>query len=234
MADTLGAHDSRLQNQPNAMNNIPDCGYQMATLAAMRTIAPLFFRRDFDRGPFVFTQKDLHQSNIFVDDKWHITCLVDLEWACSRSIEMVEPPYWLTNKCVNVIDVEEFDEPRKELLRVMSAQKTKESTNILSKDAAGTLLRLSDVMEEAWTTGTFWYSLALSSPSGLFSLFYKRIQPSLSKHRSEKIGEIMPFHWVKGVGKILATKPADKEKYDGELRQAFAATSSDGDFTGHI
>lgn len=29
---------------------------------------------------------------------WRVTCLVDLEWACSRPIEMVEPPYWLTNK----------------------------------------------------------------------------------------------------------------------------------------
>jgi hypothetical protein len=91
VADILGAHDSRLQNQPNAVNYIPDCGYQMAALAAMRTIAPLFFHRDFDRGPFVFTLTDLHQSIIFVDDKWHITCLVDLEWACSRPIQWSNP-----------------------------------------------------------------------------------------------------------------------------------------------
>lgn len=67
-------------------------------------------------------------------------------------------------------------------------------------------------MEEAWTTGTFWCSLALSGPSGLFSLFYKRIQRCLSEHSSDETGEIMPFYWVKGVGKFLATKLADKEK----------------------
>jgi hypothetical protein len=49
-------------------------------------------------------------------------------------------------------------------------------------------------MEQAWTTGTFWYSLALSTPTGLFRLFYERIQPLLSKHRSEEVGEVLPFY----------------------------------------
>lgn len=206
VTDLLGAHDSRLRNQPNAVNNVQDCGYQMSALAAMRTIAPLYFCRDFHRGPFVFTLTDLHQSNIFVDDKWHITCLVDLEWACSRPIQMVEPPYWLTNKGVDEIDVEEYDKLRKELLTIMDAEETETSPGFLSKDTEKIPLRLSEVMEQAWATGTFWYSLALSSPTSLFTLFYDHIQPLLSKHGSEEIGEIMPFYWGKDVGKFVATK----------------------------
>ncbi|GFG19491.1 hypothetical protein IFM5058_10143 [Aspergillus udagawae] len=225
VADILGVHDSRLRNQPNAVNNVQDCGYQMSALAAMRTIAPLFFRRDLHRGPFVFTLTDLHQSNIFVDDEWHITCLVDLEWACSRPVQMVEPPYWLTNKGVDEIDVEEYDKLRKELLTIMSVEESEDSRSFLSKNAGETPLRLSEVMEQAWASGTFWYSLALSSPSGLFSLFYERIQPLLSKKGSEDIGEIMPFYWGKDVGKFVASKLADKKKYDCELRQAFAEGS---------
>jgi hypothetical protein len=225
VADILGVHDSRLRNQPNAVNNVQDCGYQMSALAAMRTIAPLFFRRDLHRGPFVFTLTDLHQSNIFVDDEWHITCLVDLEWACSRPVQMVEPPYWLTNNGVDEIDVEEYDKLRKELLTIMSVEETEDSRSFLSKNAGETPLRLSEVMEQAWASGTFWYSLALSSPSGLFSLFYERIQPLLSKKGSEDIGEIMPFYWGKDVGKFVASKLADKKKYDCELRQAFAEGS---------
>lgn len=46
---------------------------------------------------------DLHQSNIFVDDNWRITYLVDLEWAYSRPVEIAEPLYWLTNKGVDKI-----------------------------------------------------------------------------------------------------------------------------------
>ena len=233
VTDLLGVHDSRLRNQPNAVNNVHDCGYQMSALAAMRTIAPLFFRRDFHRGPFVFTLTDLHPSNIFVDDEWRITCLVDLEWACSRPIQMVEPPYWLTNNGIDEIDVTEYDNLRKELLTIMNAEGTEKSRSIPSKDVEETPVRLSEVMEEAWATGTFWYSLALSSPTGLFRLFYEHIQPLLSKHGPEEIGEIMPFYWGKDVGKFLTTKLADKKKYDAELRQAFAESGSDDHFPGH-
>lgn len=229
VTDILGIHDSRLRNQPNAVNNIQDCVYQMSALAAMRTITPMFFHRSMRRGPFVFTLTDLHQSNIFVDDKWRITCLVDLEWACSRPIQMVEPPYWLTNKGVDEIDVEEFDTLRKEIMSIMRGVETEKSSSVLSKDVGGKLLLLSEVMEQAWATGTFWYSLALSSPTGLFRLFYEHLQPLLSKHRSDEIGEIMPFYWVKDVGRFVVTKLADKTRYDSELQQAFVASSSNGE-----
>ena len=228
ITDLLWVHDSRLLNQPNAVNNVQDCGYQMSALAAMRTTAPLFFCRDIHRGPFVFTLTDIHQSNIFVDDKWRITCLVDLEWACTRPVQMVEPPYWLTNKGVDEINVEEYDKLRKELMATMVTEETDNPRSLLSKDGGNTIIRLSEVMEEAWVTGTFWYSLALSSPTGLFSLFYDHIQPLLSKFGSEEIGEIMPFYWGKDVGRFVAMKLADKKKYDRELREAFAARSLDG------
>ncbi|KAJ6096077.1 hypothetical protein N7486_006823 [Penicillium sp. IBT 16267x] len=227
VTDILGVHDNRLRYQPNAVNNVQDCGYQMSALAAMRTITPLFFCRALRRGPFVFTLTDLHQSNIFVDDKWHITCLVDLEWACSRPIQMVEPPYWLTNKGVDEIDAEEYDTYRKELMIIMSSEERKHINNIPSNDFQGTPVRLSEVMEQAWATGTFWYSLALSSPSGLFRLFYEHIQPLLSKHCSDEIGEIMPFYWGKNVGKLVAEKLAEKKKYDTELLKAFAISRLD-------
>jgi len=225
--DILGTHDSRLRNQPNAVNSLPDCGYQMSALATMRTVAPLFFRKDFNRGPFVFTLTDLHQSNIFVDDKWHITCLVDLEWGCSRPIEMVQPPYWLTNQGVDTIDAEEYDKLRKELLTIMSTEETEKSSSILSKDAGGAPIRLSEIMEQTWAAGTFWYALAQSSPTGLFALFYNHIQPLLSKHNVEEIGEIMPFYWVKGAGKFVGRKLNDKKKYDSELQEALAESSSE-------
>lgn len=141
-------HDSRLRHQPNAVNNVQDCRCQMSALAAMRTIAPLFFRRDFHRGPFVFTLTDLHQSNIFVDDAWRITCLVDLEGACCRAVQMVEPPHWLTNKGVDEIGVEEYDKLRTELLIIMNAEETEQSSSLLSKDTRKTPLRLSKIMEE--------------------------------------------------------------------------------------
>lgn len=213
----LGAHDSRLYHQPNAANDPQDCGSQMAALAAMRAIFPMFFRREFRRQPFVFTLPDLHQSNIFVDDDWHVTCLVDLEWACSRPIEMVEPPYWLTNKAVDQMLSEEHNPLRKEFMAALVEEEERRS--VLKH--AGNTLRLSEVMQQAWTTGTFWYTLALSSPRGLFTLFYQHIQPLLSGGYTEEFGDVMPFYWVKDVGAFVARKLFDKKKYDTDLQLAF-------------
>lgn len=160
VVDILGVHDSRLRHQPNAVNNVQDCVYQMSALAAMRAISPMFLHRNMSRGPFVFTLTDLHQSNIFVDDKWHITCLVDLEWACSRPIQMVEIPYWLTNKGVDEFDIEEFDTVRMEMMSIMRTEEREFPSNFFSEYSGKNPLFLSEVMEQAWTTGTFWYFLA--------------------------------------------------------------------------
>ncbi|EER28632.1 hypothetical protein D8B26_001096 [Coccidioides posadasii str. Silveira] len=217
--DILGAHDSRLHKQPNAVNDIPDCVSQMAALAAMRTLFPMFFRREFRRRPFVFSLPDLHQSNIFVDKNWHVTCLVDLEWACARPIEMVEPPYWLTNKSVDNMLLEEYDPLRKEFMAALVEEERRISKCVTREDSD--LPLLSEVMEQAWTTGTFWYTLALSSPTGLFGLFYRHIQPLLAGGKSREFGEVMPFYWEKDVGRFVAGKLADKKQYDTDLRLAF-------------
>lgn len=110
--DLLACHDSRLRHQPNAVNDQPDCLSQMSALTVMETVIYHFFHHSLRQGPFVFTLTDLHQSNIFVDDDWNITCLVDLEWACSRPIEMQHPPFWLTANAVDRIDEPLYNELR--------------------------------------------------------------------------------------------------------------------------
>lgn len=217
--DMLAFHDSRFRNQPNAVNNLSDCGHQLSALTAMRTILPAFFQRKLRHGPFVYTLTDLHQSNIFVDANWNITCLVDLEWACSRPIEMVEPPYWLTNKGVDQIIAEEYDGVRMEFMDAMTA----EENRIVGGARAVPLL--SNVMKHSWEIGTFWYTLALSSPTGLFSIFYRHIQPMFSKNCSDEFLEVMPFYWGKDIGKIAGRKLSDKKQYDLDLQQAFEDSS---------
>ncbi|RDW74445.1 uncharacterized protein DSM5745_07107 [Aspergillus mulundensis] len=211
-ADLLHIHDSRLQNQPNAVNDVPDCSIQMATLAAMRAVLPICFSREFSRGPFVFSLTDLHQSNIFVDQNWNITCLVDLEWGCSRPIEMIEPPYWLTGKAVDQIDADEYNIPRTEFLEVLAT----EEAAIANKD----MLRLSEVLDNTWMTGTFWVTLALSSPSALFTIFAKHIYPQFSCDGNPADGAL-PFLWAKNAPRFVLQKVTEKETYDQKLRRAF-------------
>ncbi|OJJ83831.1 uncharacterized protein ASPGLDRAFT_66777 [Aspergillus glaucus CBS 516.65] len=81
----------------------------------------------------------------------------------------------------------------------------------------------SAVMEQAWKRRTFWYSLALTSPTGLLALFYNHIQPLLTVKATahETFHEIMPWYWKLEIFQILRRKVLDKKDYDAQLRQAF-------------
>ncbi|PYI01892.1 hypothetical protein BO78DRAFT_423018 [Aspergillus sclerotiicarbonarius CBS 121057] len=149
VADVLTFHDNRFRYQPNAVNNLGDCVFQLSSLSAMRTISKSFFQREFRRGPFVFSLTDLHQSNIFVDADWNITCLVDLEWACSLPIEMIRPPHWFTNMGVDELVPSEYEKLRAEFMDALIAEEQEMAGKHNSP-------LLSDVMSKTWATGTFW------------------------------------------------------------------------------
>jgi hypothetical protein len=114
--DILAFHDSRLRHQPNAIGTLTDALYQMAALTTMRAVFPHFFQAELRRGPFVFSLTDIHQSNLYVDEQWTITKVLDLEWVCSRPVEMLHPPYWLTNQSVDRIDAHEYEQMHREFM----------------------------------------------------------------------------------------------------------------------
>ena len=138
---------------------------------------------------------DLHQSNIFVDAEWNITCLVDLEWACSRPIEMINPPYWLTNKGVDQLDSAEYDAIRTEFMEILAAEELALAPATSSMVGnSGILPQLSDVMNQTWSTRGFWHTLALSSPSGMFSIFHKQIRRTVQFDYAVLLGEEYRLH----------------------------------------
>jgi hypothetical protein len=135
---------------------------QMSALALMRTLSRQFFDHNLNNGPFIFRLTDLHASNILVDKDWNIKCLIDLEWAASLPLEFMQTPSWLTSQAVDEIDAEAYNTLREE-----------------EKLSANKRLRCSSVMRNSWNLGGFWYTLALRSPTGLHTLFYDRIQPTI-------------------------------------------------------
>ncbi|KAM5500315.1 hypothetical protein McanMca71_005738 [Microsporum canis] len=222
ITDIVGLHDSRLLYQPNAINNGSDYIQQAATLAGIRLSTPIFFRRDLRRGPFIFSLTDLHQSNIFVDENWNITSLIDLEWGCSLPVEMIHPPYWLTSEFADAINEDEYKKMWTEFVHTLAQEEDEYFGNVQqSCDAQNT--RLSTIMTKAWDMGTFWYSLALRSPAAIFRLFLDRIQIKLGKdnYSAEEYGLVMTFQWRTDIADILAQKMKDRKTYDDELRQAF-------------
>jgi hypothetical protein len=132
---------------------------------------------------------------------------------------MLQTPYWLTNKGVDQLIPEEYDTVRREFMESLATEEQQFNTATVSQ------LHLSDVMERSWQTGAFWYTLALSSPSGLFTIFDKHIQPLFLKNCEEEFQMVMPFFFEKDIGRIAGRKLADREDYDNNLRQAFDITS---------
>ncbi|PGG97357.1 hypothetical protein AJ79_09228 [Helicocarpus griseus UAMH5409] len=211
--DTLAFHDNRLIHQPNALNDPEDGAYQAAALAAMRTVAMQFFKHGLRCGPFVYVLNDLHQSNILVDEEWNIKYLIDLEWACSRPIEMLHPPHWLTSQAVDMIDVNLFTSVHQEFTSIMQQEESD-----IYKD---TTISLSDVMNQGWESKTFWYALALTSPTGIFAIFFDRIRPMFAKYKESAFIEMMHRYWISDVGSFLEKKMEDKAAYDLRLQEEF-------------
>lgn len=214
ISDLIELHESRLRHQPNGILDEEDGLYQTSALMVLRSVWPCFFRRDLRRGPFFLSLTDLHQPNIFVDDEWNITCLIDLEWAHSAPVEMIHPPHWFTQQAVDQVDEEEYGSLHKEFMEAF----VKEEENIRPA------VRLSPILQEGWDKGTFWVSLALSSPTGLFAIFYKHIQRRFAKsHSHPDFWRITMPYWNLNCYQFIKQRAKEKELYDVALRKAFEA-----------
>lgn len=216
--DLLVCHDSRIRNQPNSILNEEDGVSQMANLFTMRGLLSYFTNRDLRHGPFIFNLTDLHRGNIFVDDNWHIKYIIDLEWACSLPIEMLAPPYWITNRGVDELKGEElqkFDNAYQEFVDVFEQEEK------LFPVVYSSAVYRTDIMRRAWNTGSFWYFHALKNPKGLFNLFVQHIQPIFEPRRDIRFAQMVSAYWAPDARAVIAAKLEDKKKYEQQLRQLF-------------
>ena len=222
LLDLLEYHDSYLRYSPNSIRDELDGQAQLSTLTMMRAILPQFTRRDLRRGPFILNLTDLHQSNIFVDNEWNIKFLVDLEWTCSRPVEMLHPPYWLTSRGVDQLEgehLEAFNNMHGEFMEAFAEQE-----NLLSgkEDNA---FSLTEIIRQGWENGSFWYMHALDNPKGLYNIFLDHIQPMFAKLNDAEVDHfeqtVAPY-WSTNMQGFLAKKLKDKEEYQNKLREAFA------------
>ncbi|KAK2790429.1 hypothetical protein FQN53_009452 [Emmonsiellopsis sp. PD_33] len=180
-------------------------------------------------GPFVPTLTDLHPSNLFVDDDWHIKKLLDLEWMCIRPVEMQHPPYWLTNQAVDRIDEVEYSKLGNEFIDILEEeerQMTKEST--LPEEVTNGLT-YAELLRRLWRQGTFWYCFGLDSPTGLHHIFYNRTKPRYQVPDKDSFDDgfyiVAPTFWTTRAWDFMFSKSKDKAKYDDELRKAFRMPS---------
>jgi hypothetical protein len=121
---------------------------------------------------------------------------------------------------VDTINEAEYDIVRQAFMAIFA----NEEKVLYGKCPENSLIPLSQIMQDGWERGTFWYSLALLSPTGLFRIFYDHIQPRLVKDHEDDSDffRIMMYYWTRNATKFVFTKIEEqKAKYDKRLEEAF-------------
>ncbi|KAF2218193.1 hypothetical protein BDZ85DRAFT_227284 [Elsinoe ampelina] len=215
--DTLSCHDNRIASQPNSMYSEQDAHEQLASLTMMRALLGHHLRREHRHGPFALQLTDLHPSNIFVDRDGHITNIIDLEWACVLPVELLRPPHWLTQRAIDMLEDEdllEYDQRRQEF---MSACETAERRLTCATT-------LTDIMQESWERGSFWYFHAITSCNAVFNLFTSHIQESYGPQATTTYRELnrsaWPY-WRMGTTRFVERKLQERGEYLQRVRDLF-------------
>lgn len=221
LLDRLSCHDNRIRYQPNSIFNQSDGGSQISTLTIMRALMPHFTQKEGRHGPFILMLTDLHPSNIFVDGDGHVTCVIDLEWACTLPVEMLQPPYWLTNRAVDQITGDSLVDYRERHNEFISAFQAEE-------EACGSMTSYAEMMRKSWDLGSFWYFNAIESLSGFYNLFLQHIQPRYGpeavKGWKDFERSVTPY-WSAGTTRFIERKVHEREQYLQRLRELFQRAS---------
>ncbi|KAJ5476739.1 hypothetical protein N7475_002468 [Penicillium sp. IBT 31633x] len=216
--DLLQLHDNRIHHQPNAIHHLKDGQEQFAALTMMRGLLPQFISRKYRNGPFGLTLTDLHPSNIFVDYDWHITSLIDLEWACSYPIELQTPPYWLTGRPIDDIEHGEHLETFKNVMTEFIDACEGQEKGVQTPDASQ-----AKIMRDCWARGSFWYFQAVQSPKGLLRVFNEHVQRRYrEEHCTQRVfDQIVSPYWCVGTEEFIQTKVEQEAEYKDRLRKRF-------------
>lgn len=229
LLDLITCHDNRLRYQPNSIHHQSDGDQQLAALTAMRALLPKFTDSRFRQGPFVYSLTDLHQSNIFVDEYWRITGIIDLEWACSRPVEMLSPPDWLSDRSLEEITfyLDEYTSLYHEFVDSVE----REGQEVYHSNFTA------EVMRACWKTASFWYFRALDSPTALLALYIDHLQPrfvKLSNAAWIESSRVLMALWDLDSRSFVSSKVKEQEQYANQLREIFtkALDEENGSETG--
>lgn len=220
LLDMLKQQDNRMRHQLNAITDEGDGVYQLSALTALRAMLPRFASSDSRHGPFVLTLPDLHQSNIFVDEHWNITSLIDLEFAPVQPLQMTCVPIWLNGLGADELegaDLQEYKALYDEFVD------TVESEEIANGEAASYSQRL----REDWHTGRLWFTMALRSINGFPIIFEKHLQPRFYEDLSEGEATTLTNLWDEDAMGFIASKVKDFEKYKQQVCDIFDAAEKE-------
>lgn len=212
--DILAFRDQVLRAQLNAANDEDDCRLQMAHSVLLRALTPQVV--DYN-APFVLQFTDVHASNLFVDEAWNITGVIDLEFVCSLPTSMLSTPYWLAGEHLDDIDPEKHTSVHAAFMEVFQHEEARLGQSGLSR-----------AIRESWASGSYWVYHCLTSVDALPTIMEDHLWglfgfcPSTTEERM--FAGWLSLFWSRDSSTFVAQKMADKEAYSREVRQFFDST----------
>lgn len=226
--DLLNGHDNRFRFQGNATFDQEDARGQATILVLMRAIFHKFTNRDI-HDHFVMQLTDLNASNIFVDEHWNIKYIIDLEWASSLPLKDLLPPSWLTGRAVDDIEGPGFEEFKKSYTKFANIFEQEES-GIFSYHERDNLSHAT-IMKRSLENRQYWYSRALRTPKGLFTLFTTHIETLYEEVKPrELLFESVSTYWTPGMTDFIDSTLKRYDNYRHEVREIFNSEKSGDKF----
>ncbi|EAW25594.1 uncharacterized protein NFIA_044130 [Aspergillus fischeri NRRL 181] len=218
LLDLLQCHDNRIYHQPNAIHDTEDGQEQLAALTMMRALLPQFISREYRHGPFRLTLTDLQPGNIFVNEEWHITGIIDLEFAAVLPVELQTPVHWLTGRTIDDIEpgehLDAFEIRINEYIAAFEELERKDQCSDFSH---------AQIMRSCWNRRSFWYIQAVHSPKGLLQVFREHIQRYYCEEHCRKrvFDETVSPYWCEGVESLIQRKVEEEARYKNQLKERF-------------
>lgn len=231
LLDLLNCHDQRLIHQPNVARSKLDLEGQMATIVALRALYSSFMNTPLRREPPIFQFTDLHESNFFVDEQYHITGIVDIEWSCVLPREMQHPPFWLSGHELDDLDgegtrenEEKFKSACEEFLQILEEEHDGgETFSICPHDYA-------QAMRDSLRRKQHWYLTAVKIPRIAYNIFINKIQPHFAFSHSEeeagKFQDVVARYWRIDTMAFFEQKRRDWSNYLSQLRSIRGLSTS--------
>lgn len=217
----LDLQDERLRHVGNAFRHEEDGKSQMGALVALRALQH-HFRYSVQDNKFPLQLSDLHASNIFVDEDWHITNIIDLEWAYSGPSELLLAPYWLNNADVDGMMLPEERKAFEPLLyKFLHVVREEERTLGLSRSGPS----LADVMRWSWDSDAYWYYWAIICSKGMLNLYSAHLLTrfGFSPGEPTTMHGILYKFWTMDADTFVGKKMDDLEMYKAKLQEVFSA-----------
>ncbi|KAI1915794.1 hypothetical protein LOZ12_000649 [Ophidiomyces ophidiicola] len=135
---------------------------------------------------------------------------------------MLHPPQWISGHEIEEVDRSNYEATRQEFMSAFKEEERRLHTSVFGEP-------LSSIVEQGWNSGAFWYSIALTNPTGLYHMLHDHLLLGFPEEHRED-GDFLnklSAYWAADMNSFVQQKIEDKAAYDKQLQEEFDVQPTD-------